>query len=186
VSQYYTVCGSSSTVCSGQADEADVEEKHEVRCCADTRISNSWKQHANCAAAGFTSIWGESNPLGVCHSQKTFAEAEKICSDAGARLCTKDELLADCPRGKSFLPISTCWFADSVYTNSHLLLMFISLGTGCSFDKEMNWSMTPVPKCTDDASCDDGKSIEYEDPQHCQQLPSSYLLSLFDLSHNFA
>ena len=36
--------------------------------------------------------------------------------------------------------------------------MFISLGTGCNFDREQNWSSTPVTLCTDNASCGDGDS----------------------------
>jgi len=34
-----------------------------------------------------------------CHHDKPLLEAEAICSDAGARLCTAAELRADCTRG---------------------------------------------------------------------------------------
>ena len=94
------VCGSSAGACKNdKVREASPNELHEVRCCANTRINNNWRQHANCAAAGFTSTWGESDLLGDCHAEKTFAEAEKICLDEGGRLCTQAELLADCTRG---------------------------------------------------------------------------------------
>jgi len=49
--------------------------------------------------------------MGGCHSDKTFAEAEAICIKAGARLCTKDELEADC-----------------------------TAGTGCGHDRDLIWS----------------------------------------------
>ena len=102
MSQYYTVCGSTTktTDCGGENTEADVEEKHEVRCCTDSLDNitggDNWNKRSGC------DVWGESHINGVCHAQKTFAEAVDICSSVGARLCTKDELLADCPRGKSF------------------------------------------------------------------------------------
>merc|ERR1712007_152699 len=107
--------------------EADVEEKHEVRCCTDSLDNitggDNWNKRSGC------NVWGESHINGVCHAQKTFAEAENICSGVGARLCTKEELENDCPRG-----------------------------TGCNFDREQNWSSTPVTPCTDNASCEDGDS----------------------------
>jgi len=40
---------------------------------------------------------------GVCNRDKSFDQAVQICADAGARLCTQDELLNDCTRGKSLL-----------------------------------------------------------------------------------
>ena len=49
--------------------------------------------------------------LGGCNSRKTLLEAEAICSDAGVRLCTAEELQSDC-----------------------------SKSTGCGFDKELVWS----------------------------------------------
>jgi hypothetical protein len=124
---YYVAGGSSANVYAGVVEEADPSELHEVRCCSSTSLGNGWKQHTNCLAAGFD-VWGESEINGVCNSAKTHAEAVEICNAVGARLCTKEELLADCPRG-----------------------------TGCQFDKELNWSSSPVLPCTSDASCDDGR-----------------------------
>ena len=109
------VCGSTGNAnCNGNPVlEADPNDIHEVRCCSETRLGTGWKQHANCVAAGFDT-WGESEINGVCNRAKTYIEAESICAAAGARLCSKEELLNDCPRG-----------------------------TGCQFDKEYNWSSTP-------------------------------------------
>ena len=88
--------------------EADPSELHKVRCCVNDSLRSAvtnlgtagtgWNQHPNCAAEGFDT-WGESDPAGVCNPSKTHAEAVEICSAAGARLCSKEELLADCTRG---------------------------------------------------------------------------------------
>jgi hypothetical protein len=106
------VCGSTAaSACKNDpVREADPNQLHEVRCCSDTSLGNGWKQHANCQAAGF-GTWGESDISGVCNRAKTYNEAVDICEAVGARLCTEEELLADCARG-----------------------------TGCGFDREYNWS----------------------------------------------
>ena len=100
-------CGSSVNVCKGQSEKADIEELHEVRCCTESLVNitggDNWNKRSGC------DVWGESHINGVCHAQKTHDEAVDICSSVGARLCTKDELENDCPRGKSFFSsISTC------------------------------------------------------------------------------
>ena len=91
----------------GPNDPNDPNDLHEVRCCSDTNLGSGWKQHPNCIAAGFTNVWGESDINGVCNSAKTLVEAVDVCDAVGARLCSKEELLADCPRGtgKSILVI---------------------------------------------------------------------------------
>ena len=80
--------------------KADIEELHEVRCCTESLVNitggDNWNKRSGC------DVWGESHFNGVCHAEKTFAEAVDICSNVGARLCTKEELENDCPRGKSF------------------------------------------------------------------------------------
>jgi hypothetical protein len=94
------VCGSTAaSACKNDpVREADPNQLHEVRCCSDTSLGNGWKQHANCQAAGF-GTWGESDISGVCNRAKTYNEAVDICEAVGARLCTEEELLADCARG---------------------------------------------------------------------------------------
>jgi len=64
-----------------------------VRCCADERISNTWKKRTGC------SVWGESDGGFACASEKTFVEASSICELAGARLCSAAELAAGCTAG---------------------------------------------------------------------------------------
>lgn len=127
---YYTVCGNSEAAADGRcstgisataAEETDVTALRSVRCCSDLRIDIGWKQHTNCANAyGVDAVWGESEikaneagPTedGVCHSDKTYAQAKQICANAGARLCTRYELENDCTRT-----------------------------TGCGFDFKLNWS----------------------------------------------
>ena len=98
------VCGSSAaSACrDNPVIEASPNELHEVRCCSSVSLPG-WRQHNNCNF----NVWAESDPEGVCHASKTYAEAEELCDGFGGRLCTKEEILSDCTRG-----------------------------TGCSFDKE--------------------------------------------------
>ena len=109
-------CGSSGGGCSGQTQTvANLNESHEVRCCSQSSTNpGGWNQYTsgNCPS----NIWGESdfsNGVG-CVDSATYNEAQQICSNAGGRLCTAAELLADCTRG-----------------------------SGCSHDQDMIWSSTP-------------------------------------------
>ena len=112
-SHYFTACGSTAQWCSGLVDSSANEELHAVRCCADSKINDAWIRHSNCAAAGLD-VWSKSEINGVCHSFKTFVEAENVCHQIkGARLCTREELEADCSRN-----------------------------SGCSFDGKVVWSST--------------------------------------------
>ena len=88
-----------------------------VRCCVESSTRPSgWSQHSRCADAGFTSTWGKSSFSGVgCVHSATYDEAETYCSNAGGRLCTAAELLADCTRG-----------------------------SGCGHDFDYLWSSTPA------------------------------------------
>ena len=81
-------------------------EQHEVRCCSDSFIGG-WSQRRDSCP------WTESNApeMGGCHEDKTFDEAETICADANARLCTAAEMQADCIRS-----------------------------TGCGHDSELIWA----------------------------------------------
>mmetsp|Transcript_34187 Transcript_34187/g.102263 ORF Transcript_34187/g.102263 Transcript_34187/m.102263 type:complete len:586 (-) Transcript_34187:157-1914(-) len=87
----YTVCGSQAGDCKGTKTKVEEEDtNHEVRCCSDTSMSG-WVKNPGC------SIWVKSD-LPNCY-ETTYAEAESICANQNARLCTKSELLADCTRG---------------------------------------------------------------------------------------
>jgi len=93
----------------GQASPSD---GHEVRCCSDT-AKTGWRLNGACKAALSRDVWGESDAPS-CNSGKTLAEAEAVCAASGARLCTREEILADCTQG-----------------------------SGCQFDKEHVWTSTP-------------------------------------------
>lgn len=112
-SMIYIACGASSTGCSGQTQVAQTFEQHEVRCCSEVYLGSGWKRHVNCANAGYN-VWGESEINGVCKNAATYDEAHDLCLEMNSRLCTKEELLADCTRG-----------------------------TGCGHDADMIWSSTP-------------------------------------------
>ena len=121
---FYTACGSSAAGCSGQSTPADVAEKHELRCCADNQLQYFGK-HSACPL----DVWGASDfENGLCHHAVTWNEGRDICEHYGGRLCTKDELLADCTRG-----------------------------SGCSHDHDMIWSSTkvepPTPSPTRSPTC---------------------------------
>ena len=98
--------------------------KHAVRCCSDTPIAScdatncptgqfGYKE-VNCAGA---KLWVVSDARGAdfggCQRALTFLAATAKCQSIGARLCTYDELTADCTEN-----------------------------TGCSFDYELIWSST--------------------------------------------
>ena len=86
-------------------------EFHATRCCSVDPLPG-YQQKGGCA------IWAES----VCpagngiNSVVNFTTAQSLCALDGARLCTAQELLADCTKS-----------------------------TGCGFDKIMTWSEEPRP-----------------------------------------
>ena len=83
----------------------------QVRCCSDVKLSASWGTlRSGCA------VWGESDAVWTCKRGKTYTEAEAICKNAGARLCTAAELVAGC-----------------------------AAGTGCGFDNALVWGVLPSP-----------------------------------------
>jgi len=115
-SRYYTVCGSSQGSCkNNRVIETGVNELHEVRCCAPSNPGGWQEKRSGC------SVWGESDRFPInginCHARKTFAQAVAICSSAGGRLCTRDELFNDCARGTlrmchlvSFVPVCSLYY----------------------------------------------------------------------------
>jgi len=97
-------CGRNGGCGNTGVDLLDKEDEAYVRCCSDDHIAGwSWKQRCR--------VYTESNAWGQCSGSVTFAEAESICANEGARLCTKDELVNNCARG-----------------------------TGCMYDKKMIWT----------------------------------------------
>ena len=113
---YMLACGSSAHWngdCGGQTLAADTAERHEVRCCSDTNLGGGWYQYSGRGAI-CQNVWGESEDInGVCQHALHYGEALAMCAELGGRLCTAEELLAECTRG-----------------------------SGCSHDRDMIWSST--------------------------------------------
>merc|ERR1739848_543682 len=75
--------------------------------CSDVSLL-SWTKSTQC------DIWVQTQFDGnKYHENKSYCEANKICANAGGRLCTKAELEAKC-----------------------------TIGTGCEFDNDLIWSQT--------------------------------------------
>ena len=108
VQQHWASCGSQGKCTSETEQFYDDSTLHEVRCCSDNAITN-WVKRPGCA------VWGESmfGPAKECFHDMTYDEAQAICTGNGGRLCTKEELMADCTRG-----------------------------SGCSHDFDLIWSST--------------------------------------------
>ena len=105
----YAVCGRGVVGNMNECPEGDsklvpVDYLHKVWCCSDSPISG-WSEKCS-------GVWGESKfGSDGCFKEKTFEEAENICSLYGGRLCTIEELEGSCTKG-----------------------------TGCRYDAEMIWS----------------------------------------------
>ena len=122
---YLLACGSSdhwNGDCGGQTAAADTAERHEVRCCKDSVTKpegGTWNQYAGRGAI-CANVWGESeDSSGTCQHALHYGEALAMCADLGGRLCTAEELLAECTRG-----------------------------SGCQHDQDMIWSSTEVVPTT--------------------------------------
>jgi len=102
----WLVCGRIGNCLEGDFGHAEIDELHEVRCCSDS-TKPGWVKHDWC------NVWGGAN-LPTCYHSETFTSAAQICSDNGARLCTKTELEAGCTQG-----------------------------SGCEHDADQIWSSTP-------------------------------------------
>jgi len=105
VSTHWVLCGKSG--CPESSAIVEDFSLHEVRCCSDEAIFG-WRKHDGC------SVWTEAVLDRVCYVEKTFEMASAICSNYGGRLCTKNELEADCA-------------AD----------------TGCEMNRDLIWSSSP-------------------------------------------
>ena len=112
---FLLACGATTGTCSGQTVAADSSETHEVRCCSDTDLGSGWTQMTTRGAACLN-VWGRSEDInGICQNALNYGEALTMCANLGGRLCTTEELLADC--------------AD---------------GSGCMFNHELIWSSPDV------------------------------------------
>jgi len=110
VYKYYIVQGYSKADCFDDIDATcttravSIYERFKVRCCADSD-PGGWLQEDGCA------VYTESN-VPKCVSTDWFSAVD-LCSAAGGRLCTREELEADC-----------------------------SKDGGCGFNRHMVWSST--------------------------------------------
>ena len=87
-------CGATTGTCSGQTLAADSSETHEARCCSDIDLGSGWTKNAVC-----DNVWSRSEDInGVCQDALNYGEALDMCANLGGRLCTAEELLADCTR----------------------------------------------------------------------------------------
>merc|ERR1711971_1303479 len=111
---YWLIRGSTDGNNPVAEDTALENEKHEVRCCADSRLPG-FKANSICTLQLGREVWGESKFGDECYHSKTHAGAMDICESVGARLCTKEEIQADCTRG-----------------------------TGCNHNHDLVWTSTPV------------------------------------------
>ena len=91
---FWTICGSHvDDHCSRTPSLRHRNDLHRVRCCSENPFGTlNSVLNEGCSVYGASHL-GESN---TCFSGKTHAEAEQICSDNGGRLCTRDEVEADC------------------------------------------------------------------------------------------
>jgi len=106
-STHHVICGRTQR-CEGDNEVSDNAEPHNVRCCSDTE-KEGWTKKSKC------DVWVASKIDGKCHKNKNFLEAKCICEEAGARLCTKEELEKNC-----------------------------SVGTGCGLDTKLIWTMVSL------------------------------------------
>jgi len=124
-----TLCGESSfwvamgsTLNTAETACSPSSEGHTARCCADVFVPSptpfvsasscedlGW---SNAESFGSSEVCGESNlGLGGCSGFMSWSEAQEFCANAGARLCSADELKSDEARS-----------------------------TGCSLDRAYLWS----------------------------------------------
>ncbi len=108
------VCGQSGMCDLEQPQAALKTSLHGVRCCSEEdRSSKGWRKNDNC------DVWVQSKKLdgvpGSCHTAETYDDAKALCESRAARLCTKDELEADCAKGTGcMLGSQSVWTSDSV------------------------------------------------------------------------
>lgn len=131
-SSHYVACGAQNQIatCGTRFTTAFNEEQHEVSCCSDAEIPNFVKRSTVCPWAGRMVApltcstdypFANSQECGTggdirCNHNATYAQAMLYCAQAGARLCTREEILNQCTRG-----------------------------LGCGHDADLLWTSTPSP-----------------------------------------
>lgn len=102
-------------------------DSHAVRCCSDTQKEGKWKKKRKCR------VWGGSDEGWPCKSAASFKDAEEVCENEGARLCTQREIEEKCTKG-----------------------------TGCSFDNELVWTSTSCTASSRTTHTTEGEEGEEE------------------------
>jgi hypothetical protein len=118
-------CGSTGNGCSSEPPRcATITEEHEVSCCSDTDPGGDYPGWQTTGSGFFpralctTGIFGfrrPNNDNANCNHAASYDAAVAWCADNGGRLCTADEINADCTRG-----------------------------TGCSHDGDLMWTSSPA------------------------------------------
>ena len=91
------ICGTRQEV-KGKCEEQESlvvssnDTKYAVHYCSDS-FKDRWLKMPQC------DVWRESDAPGCCFGDATFDEAVQFCSDAGARLCTAEEVRNECSSG---------------------------------------------------------------------------------------
>jgi len=108
-SSHIITCGRNGGICYGNVKLANDLELHEVRCCNDRQLPQWIDQ---CTDKSMK-VYGKSHIGGKCYRDQTYERAKCVCELDSGRLCTKEELVADCARG-----------------------------SGCAFDVQMIWTQS--------------------------------------------
>lgn len=102
------VCGGGTAhACDDAETTALKTDSYPFRCCADHHFFNSQKKDS-------CNVYGASRVFTGCPKPKTYQAAVSSCASVGARICSKEEILANCVAG-----------------------------TGCNFDNSLVWSIVP-------------------------------------------
>merc|ERR1712157_6439 len=86
--EFWAVCPKRGE-CDMEDTVSETSKWHAVRCCSD-EAKAGWKKKSGC------DVWGRSLLDKTCALDESHSFAESVCEDAGARLCTKEELVAEC------------------------------------------------------------------------------------------
>mmetsp|Transcript_39116 Transcript_39116/g.76298 ORF Transcript_39116/g.76298 Transcript_39116/m.76298 type:complete len:1346 (+) Transcript_39116:232-4269(+) len=118
-SSHWIICGGAgaryTSIFCGESEIVPDNKKVAVSCCSDLYIADKFVvKNSGCSVYGSSRI--EYQGL-ECHLEKSYAEAKDICTSAGGRLCTVQEIQAGCIEK-----------------------------TGCPIRRKMVWSSTTCPE----------------------------------------
>jgi hypothetical protein len=119
-----TTCGAFDR-CKQHPTPEETGSKHEVRCCSDKK-HKKYVKRGDCQKKLGRPVWAESYDINKerCIHAATWNEANRHCKKDGARLCTQEELSANCAKG-----------------------------SGCGHDSDMIWTSSRAPGGSHDDQC---------------------------------